>query len=66
MRRKRSRAAELASRRHKSAKRQIKKGRRFVQFNAEKPDAYYIDQKDGRSYPGTMPKVLTAYQIEVD
>lgn len=63
MRRKRSRAAEAAAGRHKSAKRQIKHRHRFIQYETEKA-TYYEDMLTGQAYPGIMPPVLRAHRVK--
>lgn len=64
MRRKRSRSADAAAKRHKSAKRQIKNGHRFVQYSEPSTGTYYEDTVTGKSYPGVMPPMLKAYRVE--
>jgi hypothetical protein len=63
MRAKRSRAANEAAKRHKSAKRQIKRMHRFIQYDSPETGFYYEDQKTGKSYPGVMPEVLRAFRV---
>lgn len=58
MRAKRSRQLSEAAKRHKSAKRELKKGRRFIQ----QPE-YYEDVVTGKAYPGEMPAPLKAMYV---
>jgi len=59
----RSRAANQAAKRHKSAKRQIKRKHRFIQYDEEATGTYYEDLVTGKSYPGVMPAVLRAHRV---
>lgn len=64
MRRKRSRFADEAAKRHKSAKRQVKHKHRFIQHSGKGSAHYYEDIVTGQAYPGEMPKVLKAYRVQ--
>jgi hypothetical protein len=64
MRRKRSRAANAAAGRHKSAKRQIKRKHRFIQYGSHEGGVYYEDIVTGKSYPGVMPAVLRGHRVQ--